>query len=151
MSKAARQQGRNKARRRRSKAVTQQASRRGRVMRAARRDERADASCWMLSPICAWHAPTATAQAHCPVTIQRHSHSSVTAETNYEEPVQRGDCRFMAHLGHGVEEGAPVVVPTLVAMPVLISQVAAGALHSLALDEHGCVWIWGWGGNGRLG
>ena len=77
--------------------------------------------------------------------------SSVTAETNYEEPVQRGDCRFMAHLGHGVEEGAPVVVPTLVAMPVLISQVAAGALHSLALDEHGCVWSWGWGGNGRLG
>ena len=77
--------------------------------------------------------------------------SSITAETDYEEPVQRGDCRFMAHLGHGVVEGAPVILPTLVAMPVLIAQVAAGALHSLALDAQGCVWSWGWGGNGRLG
>ena len=66
-----------------------------------------------------------------------------------------GECHFVGHLGMGkLEAEAPVREPQIVRVvssaPTILS-LAAGALHSLALDASGTVWSWGWGGNGRLG
>ena len=33
----------------------------------------------------------------------------------------------------------------------VISAIAAGQYHSVALDEDGHVWTWGWGVHGQLG
>jgi len=66
-----------------------------------------------------------------------------------------GECHFVGHLGTGtLEAEAPVREPQIVRVVSsahTILSLAAGALHSLALDASGTVWSWGWGGNGRLG
>lgn len=65
------------------------------------------------------------------------------------------DCKFTAHLGHGVLEMDSIKrMPSIVRMPSTpysVVEIAAGALHSMALDDAGATWSWGWGGNGRLG
>ncbi|KAI0563399.1 chromosome condensation regulator RCC1 [Gracilaria domingensis] len=67
------------------------------------------------------------------------------------------------HLGNGrtgerIESAGKVVfdavsTPSRVLLPqgVKIQQIASGSNHTLALDEKGKVWSWGWGGYGRLG
>ncbi|CAN8069152.1 unnamed protein product [Agarophyton chilense] len=67
------------------------------------------------------------------------------------------------HLGNGrtgerIESAGKVVfdiVSTPIRVPfsedVKIRQISSGANHTLALDENGKVWSWGWGGYGRLG
>lgn len=46
-----------------------------------------------------------------------------------------------------------VHTPNKVRFPseIVVTQVAAGSNHVLALDDKGKVWSWGWGGYGRLG
>ncbi|MDQ1074609.1 MULTISPECIES: hypothetical protein [Microbacterium] len=54
-------------------------------------------------------------------------------------------------LGNGGAEDAFVPVPVKLASGITITQVSAGAAHSLAVDSSGQAWAWGSGGLGRLG
>ncbi|DBA04654.1 TPA: hypothetical protein N0F65_012237 [Lagenidium giganteum] len=56
-------------------------------------------------------------------------------------------------LGIGVSSTSDVAVPAVVAMPsdVAVTSVAAGGMHSLALDSTGAVWSWGDNSYGQLG
>mmetsp|Transcript_37878 Transcript_37878/g.121885 ORF Transcript_37878/g.121885 Transcript_37878/m.121885 type:complete len:346 (+) Transcript_37878:57-1094(+) len=61
---------------------------------------------------------------------------------------------FVAHLGLGVEWGAPIAAPTPLAANPELGQahaVAAGSLHSLILSQTGQVWSCGAGWEGPLG
>ncbi|PXF44862.1 Protein RCC2 [Gracilariopsis chorda] len=72
-------------------------------------------------------------------------------------------CAEHGHLGNGVTgeriESAGKVVFDTVSTPVRvpfppdvkIRQIACGANHTVALDDKGKVWSWGWGAYGRLG
>ncbi|MCP3057741.1 hypothetical protein LXT21_03005 [Myxococcus sp. K38C18041901] len=54
-------------------------------------------------------------------------------------------------LGRGQSSAAPQPTPLPLALPTLVRDVAAGAGHSLALDESGRVWAWGRNNRGQVG
>ncbi|MDR9392178.1 MAG: hypothetical protein RI554_09145, partial [Trueperaceae bacterium] len=54
-------------------------------------------------------------------------------------------------VGTGSTTDVPVPVSLTDAFPRPVTAVAAGAMHSLALDDAGRVWAWGAGADGRLG
>ena len=58
---------------------------------------------------------------------------------------------YGGQLGHGDEENVGVPRRVAALASIVVAQVAAGSLHSMALAADGGVWSWGQGGAGRLG
>ena len=54
-------------------------------------------------------------------------------------------------LGDGTRSPRNVPVPTRLPEDIVLVSVSAGDFHTLALDQHGGAWAWGWNGDGQLG
>jgi alpha-tubulin suppressor-like RCC1 family protein len=54
-------------------------------------------------------------------------------------------------LGTGVADGTPHDTPTRVALDVPCVSLCAGSEHTVALDDKGKLWAWGWNEHGILG
>lgn len=54
-------------------------------------------------------------------------------------------------LGDGTRFARSTPVHTRLPQGVVLTSVSAGDFHTLALDQHGDAWAWGWNGDGQLG
>ena len=54
-------------------------------------------------------------------------------------------------LGDGTSSPRNVPVHTRLPEGIVLASVSAGDFHTLALDQHGVAWAWGWNGDGQLG